>query len=260
MPEQTVLLKKINHTSLITLNRPDSLNSLNDQLVDELHKNLSIAAEDSDTKAIIITGQGRAFCAGGDLTYLKSLTEPAAAHKFIEKVGALVTHIRAIGKPIIAMVNGAAAGAGFNLALACDIICCSDKAKFAQSFAKVGLVPDCAGMYLLPRIVGLHKAKELMFTADIISAAEAQRLNIVNFLVPADELETTALDIADKLQNSAPLAIKLIKQTLNESDNMTLPALLTAEAALQTTCMQTTDHQEGIKAFLEKRPPEFKGQ
>lgn len=259
MQEATVLYQNIARTAVITLNREKSLNSLNGQLVDELHAALSKAGQDPAIKVIVITGQGRAFCAGGDLTYLKSLQDSADAHFFIEKVGALVTQIQNIPKPVIAMVNGAAAGAGFNLALACDIIFCSDKAKFAQSFAKVGLVPDCAGMYLLPRVVGVHKAKELMFTADIISAAEAQRLQIVNYVTTADELEKTVLAFAAKLQNSAPLALKLIKQTLNNSDSMTLPALLHAEAAMQTMCMQTADHQEGIQAFLEKRSPNFTG-
>ncbi len=259
MEETAVLYEIEEHTALLTLNREKSLNAMNDALVDALHEALERAEVDSEVKTVVLTGRGRAFCAGGDLAYLKSLTDAPAAHAFIQKVGALVTRIRSLSKPVIAMVNGAAAGAGFNLALSCDVIFCSDKAKFAQSFAKVGLVPDCGGMYLLPRAVGLHKAKELMFTADLISAQEAFRLQLVNYVVAADALRSKTMAFAKKLQLSAPLALRLIKQTLNNSDTLTLPALLESEAAMQTMCMQTGDHKEGIAAFMEKRAPKFTG-
>lgn len=164
-----------------------------------------------------------------------------------------------LSKPVIAMVNGVAAGAGFNLALACDIVYSAKSARFAQSFAKVGLVPDCAGMYLLPRVVGKHKAKELMFTADLIGAEEASRLGLVNALADDDKLLEETYAFAEKLKQSAPLALTLIKSTVNRADTLTLDSLLEQEAHMQTVCMQTADHKEGVAAFLEKRPPAFTG-
>jgi 2-(1,2-epoxy-1,2-dihydrophenyl)acetyl-CoA isomerase len=259
LQEKTIIYELCGSVAIITLNRPKSLNSLNDALVSDLIAALKEADLQPHVKSIIITGGGRAFSAGGDLAFLGALDNAKKAHEFIEKVGSIVTLIQSIPKPVIAMVNGVAAGAGFNLALACDIIFCADTAKFAQSFAKAGLVPDCGGMYLLPRAVGLHKAKELMFTADLISAEEAYRLGFINCLTSSDELYDKTLAFAKRLENSAPLALKLIKQTLNGSDSLTLPNLLTAEATLQTLCMQTSDHKEGVAAFLEKRPPKFSG-
>jgi 2-(1,2-epoxy-1,2-dihydrophenyl)acetyl-CoA isomerase len=158
------------------------------------------------------------------------------------------------------MVNGVAAGAGFNLALACDIVFASDTARFAQSFVKVGLVPDCGGMYLLPKIVGTHKAKELMFTADLINAAKANELGLLNRVIESDKLEEETFAFAEKLLLSAPIALGMVKQTLNGMEDMTLENWLVHEADMQTLCMQTKDHQEGINAFLEKRAPEFKNQ
>jgi 2-(1,2-epoxy-1,2-dihydrophenyl)acetyl-CoA isomerase len=259
MEERAVLLEKNANIATITLNRPAAMNSLNDTLVKELTEILGDVQNDTDVRVIVLTGGGKAFCAGGDLFYLVSLQGLAAARKFIADAGRITSLIMNMEKPVIAMVNGVAAGAGFNLAMACDIVFCAKSVKFGQSFAKVGLVPDCGGMYLLPRVIGLHKAKELMFTADLIDADMAQSLGIVNHVVEGDQLKDVVDKFAARMASSAPIALGLMKRVLNRSDNLDLETTLEFEADLQTLCMQTADHQEGVAAFKEKRIPLFKG-
>ena len=258
MGEQSVLLVRKERIAWITLNRPQSLNSMNDALVDELHKALDEAACDNEINVVIVTGNGKAFCAGGDLPYLETLKSVSEKKNFIEKVGLLAKKITIMQKPVIAMVNGVAAGAGVNLMLACDLIYAVDSARFAQSFVKVGLVPDCGGMYFLPKTVGLHKAKELMFTADLIDAKEAERLGMINHVLPFEELAQVTERMAIRLAESAPLAIALTKATLNKTD-MELDDVLATEATTQTLCLGTADCAEGIAAFKEKRVPKFLG-
>lgn len=257
MEETVVLYEKHEGIAKITLNRPKALNAMSGELVTSLSSRLAEAEADSEVRVIVLTGNGKGFCAGGDLGYLKGLTNVIEARAFISQVGALVTQIQNIAKPVIAMVNGAAAGAGFNLAIACDIVFAADTARFAQSFVKVGLVPDCGGMYLLPKIVGIHKAKELMFTADLIGADRANELGIINHIVSSDRLEEETMAFAKKLLASAPIALGMVKQSLNAMEDMTLDNWLSHEADMQTLCMQTDDHREGIAAFLEKRAPQF---
>lgn len=258
MTEPATMYTTKNDITWITLNRPKSLNALNDILTNELLLQLDNAAVDH-SRSVVLTGAGRAFCAGGDLDYLRSLNDIVAAKEFITKVGDLVKRIRSLPKPVIAMVNGVAAGAGFNLALACDIVYAAKSARFAQSFAKVGLIPDCAGMYLLPRLAGLHKAKELMFTGGLITAEEAKRCGLLNHICEDEMLQETVLQFANQLKTSAPLALAAMKRTLNAADTLSLDQLLAEESAMQALCMQTSDHKEGIAAFKEKRTPRFSG-
>lgn len=260
MPENTPILVNIAEgIATITLNRPDAMNSLNQEMVDGLIQALQDVRNDSSIKTVVLTGCGKAFTAGGDLGYLASIPDPITARTFISSVGQIVTLIMTMEKPVIAMVNGVAAGAGFNLALACDIIFCAQSARFAQSFVKVGLVPDCGGLYLLPRIVGFHKAKELMFTADLITAQTALDLKIVNVVVEDSDLKNVTYNFAARLTQSSPIALGMIKTMINRSDSLDLASTLESEANLQTICMQTEDHKEGVAAFKEKRPPVFKG-
>lgn len=215
--EDAVLFSLKGQVAIITMNRPHSLNSMNEALIDGLHEALTKVEKDPAIKCAVLTGNGKAFCAGGDLPFLETLADTAVKKAFITKVGQVAKRITTIEKPIIAMVNGVTAGAGVNLMLACDLIYAVDTAKFAQSFAKVGLIPDCGGLYFLPKAVGVHKAKELMFTADLIDAATAEKMALVNHIFPAAELEDAVMQMAERLAASAPLAIGLIKKYLNNT-------------------------------------------
>lgn len=256
--ESTVLYEVKNGVATITLNRPQSLNSMNDALIDGLHDALDCVEKDDKVRCAVLTGNGKAFCAGGDLPFLNSIASAAARRKFIAKVGAVAKRITVIEKPFIAMVNGVAAGAGVNLMLACDLVYAVDKARFAQSFAKVGLIPDCGGLYFLPKAVGLHKAKELMFTADLIGAKEAAALGMLNHVCSEDKLAEDVYAMAQCLAVSAPLSIGLIKKYLNNT-SLGLDEILAAEESTQALLMDTEDCREGIAAFKEKRNPVFTG-
>lgn len=259
MGDKAVLLSRSGEIATITLNRPEAMNSMNKDLVDELIAALTQAKDDPQARVVVLTGAGKAFCAGGDLFYLASLSEPIAAHRFIAQAGQIIGLIMGMEKPVIAMVNGVAAGAGFNIAMACDIVIAAKSVKFAQSFAKVGLVPDCGGFYLLPRVVGVHKAKELMFTADLIDAATALQLGVLNQVVEDAELAATVDKLAGRLAAGAPIALAFIKKMVNRSGGLDLASALAFEEDMQCICMQTSDHQEGVTAFKEKRPPVFQG-
>ncbi|MDU4959326.1 MAG: enoyl-CoA hydratase-related protein [Sporomusaceae bacterium] len=259
MSEKNVLLTQDSGVATITLNRPAALNAFNRDLADEFAAALATVRRDERVRAVVLTGSGRAFCAGGDLSYLTSLSDPAAARAFIADAGAITASLMDMEKPVVAMVNGVAAGAGFNLALACDLVYCAESARFGQSFVKVGLVPDCGGMYLLPQVVGMHKAKELMFTAELIDAQTALRLGVVNQVVADGQLTATVAELAAKLAASAPLALALTKRVLNRGRGLPLEAVLELEADAQALCLQTADHREGVAAFKEKRVPRFTG-
>lgn len=241
----------------ITFNRPESLNSLHPILMEETMAALELAEKNDGISVIVLTGAGKAFCSGGDIQYMDQLTGVMDKREYIATAGRVTEFIMNLSKPVIAMVNGVAAGAGFNIALACDIIFASDKAKFAQSFSKVGLIPDAGGTYNLPRIVGLHKAKELMFLADLITADEAYKLGILNYVVPHEELHDAVYSFAERLSKAAPISVSFIKSALNSSLECTLKEVLDKEVSNQTICLQTEDCKEGLNAFKEKRTPEF---
>ena len=244
--------------ALITLNRPSSLNSLNGELVQALNKALDRCASEKQIRSVILTGAGKGFCAGGDLNYLQSLNNELQISNFIVEVGLLAEKIYALPKPVIAMVNGVAAGAGFNLVLACDLVYAVDKARFSQSFAKVGLIPDCGGLYFLQKQLGPYKAKQLMFSAEVIDCNQANQLGFINKICVVEELRNETVALGKQLAKSAPIALELIKKYLNE-DNKTLRETLAIEKVQQTNCLKTEDFFEGVKAFQEKRSPIFKG-
>jgi len=257
--EKNVLLEKKDGIATLTLNRPKVLNTLHPDLVKELFNALKDVKEDESVKVVIITGAGKAFSAGGDLPYIESIDNVIDGRAYIYSAGDIVKGITTMPKPVIAMVNGVAAGAGFNLALACDLICCAKSARFAQSFAKVGLVPDCGGSYFLPRAVGTHRAKELMFTGQLINAETAYQLGFINRLIDDSELKEKTYEFAKELVNAAPIPLAFIKTSVNQSERLTLDDALEIETDKQGFCMQTQDNKEGVKAFKEKRAPLFTG-
>lgn len=255
----TIELVKQDAIATIYLNRPSAMNALNDVLVEDLLAALDDVAADQTVRVVVLTGRGKAFCAGGDLFHIVSLDELSAARDFIARAGSVTAAMMNLPKPIIAMVNGVAAGAGFSLTLASDIVFCAASVRFAQSFSKVGLVPDCGAHYLLPRIVGPYKAKELMFTADLIDAETAEKLGFVNRLVADDRLEEETYAFARRLVASPPMPLAMIKKIVNMSGMIDLATTLEIETESQTVCMRTADHREGVAAFKDKRAPAFTG-
>ena len=256
--ENEVLYVVENNVATITMNRPKSLNSMNDGLINGLHDAITKATADKEVRAIVLTGNGKAFCAGGDLSYLNGIEVAADKKAFIAKVGDVAKRLTTIEKPVIAYVNGVAAGAGVNLMLACDLVYASAKARFAESFSKVGLIPDCGGLYFLPKAVGVLNAKELMFTADLIDAPTAEKLGMLNAVYDDEVLHDKVYEMAARLAASAPLSISLIKKYLNNTA-LTLDEVLTIEETTQALLMGTDDCKEGIAAFYEKRNPVFTG-
>lgn len=253
-----IQVKMVGKAAIITMNRPDSLNAMNEELVDGLIEALENIAADENLRVAIITGAGRAFCAGGDLETLEKLATDEARKQFIAKVGKIVQLIHDMSKPVVAMVNGVAAGAGFNLALSCDLCYASEEAKFVQSFVNVGLSPDCGGFYYLSKVVGISKAKELMFMAHPILADEAKALGLVNDVFPLSELQRKVLSASGEIAKAAPLAISMTKKGINDYGS-TLEDTLKFEVEASSFLLASEDCKEGVDAFREKRVPEFKG-
>ena len=246
----------------ITLNRPDKLNAFIGHMRRDLAEALEHAGSDRNARVVIITGAGRAFCAGGDIAFMAELMKRRDTHEFERLLGAgrrVITAIRSMTKPVIAAVNGPAAGAGLNLALACDLRIASSDATFSQSFVKVGLHPDWGGTYFLPRLVSPNKACEMFFLGDTIDAAEALRLNIVNQVVPPEELETATVRLAERLRAAPPIAIASAKQAVYMSGAADLDEMLRYETEAQLRCFESDDGHEGVRAFFEKRDPRFTG-
>lgn len=258
MPEKTVLTEKRGAIAVVTLNRPQRLNALSADLVSECLLALHTVEHDDAVRVVVLTGAGRAFCAGGDLGSLDSLTTADERRRFIAKAATIAKLLAAMSKPVIAMVNGVAAGAGFNLAMACDLAYAASGVRFIQSFANVGLSPDCGGFYFLSKTVGLAKAKELMFTARPVDADEAKALGIVNDVFPPEELEAKVMGIAETIAAKAPLAVAMTKRAVNNY-GAALDETLTFEEMATSMLLGTEDFREGVRAFNEKRPPKFQG-
>ncbi len=246
----------------ITLNRPDKLNALIGHMRRDLAEALEEAGSDRMVRVVVITGAGRAFCAGGDVGYMAELIERRDTEEFSRLLGSarrVVTVIRHMTKPVIASVNGPASGAGCNLALACDLRVVSTEASFSQSFVKIGLHPDWGGTYFLPHLVTPNKACEMFFLGDAIDAQEALRLGIVNRVVSPDELASATRELAERLRDASPISIAAAKQAVYASQSAELEEMLRYETEAQMRCFESEDGREGIRAFLEKRTPKFTG-
>jgi 2-(1,2-epoxy-1,2-dihydrophenyl)acetyl-CoA isomerase len=259
--DQTVLLGVDAEAGVatITLNRPDALNSLTVPMKQELLRVLRAAERDGAVRAVILTGAGRAFCAGQDL---RERLQPGAAPLGVElreRYNPIIAAMRSMPKPIVGAINGVAAGAGASLAMACDLRIASEAASFALAFGRVGLVPDSGATWFLPRLVGEAKAAEIALLGDPVLAAEAVRLGLVSKVVTADELAMEARAVAARLAAGAPRAIALTKRALATTWARDLDAALEYEAHLQDLAGRNADHAEGMAAFLEKRPPRFSG-
>lgn len=264
MTDEPVLLEVAENVATITLNRPKRLNALSSELTLALQAAIDRVAEDRSVRCVVITGSGRGFSAGADLADLQPFYNrgevPDLGRFLREAYNPLILPIVRMEKPVIAAVNGIAAGAGASLALACDVVVCSETASFFQAFVKVGLIPDSGAHFLLPHLVGFRKALELAMTGDIIDANEALRIGLVNSVVPPDDLvERVRKDWALPLATGPTRAYALMKQAMRFGATHSLEQTLELEADLQSQISLTADHQEGVQAFLTKREARFEG-
>jgi len=257
---ETVVREQSSGVLTLTLNRPDALNSFNVEMKEALLAALKEAARDKAVRVVLLTGAGRAFSAGQDL---KERQDPGAADLGTElrlRYNPIILAMRRLEKPVIGAINGVAAGAGISVALACDIRLASESASFIEVFGRVGLVPDTGSSWFLPRLVGYARAAEMSFTTDPVDAATAERIGLVNRVVPADQLLTEANALAARLAKSAPIALALAKRALNRSLETSLEQALEFEAELQAIAGRSKDYAEGVAAFVEKRAANFSGE
>ncbi|MEQ1916612.1 MAG: enoyl-CoA hydratase-related protein, partial [Gallionella sp.] len=243
----------------ITLNRADKFNSFVREMALAMLTALDDFEQDASMRALYLTGTGKAFCAGQDLGEVIDPNGPPISDIVSQHYNPMVMRIRTIEKPIVCGVNGVAAGAGANIALACDVVVAAESASFIQAFSKIGLIPDSGGTYTLPRIIGMGKASALMLLGDKITATDAEKMGMIYQVVPNENLETVGLTLTQTLANMPTVAIGLTKRALNASANNTLEQQLKLEDELQTLSAQSHDYNEGVSAFVEKRAPKFTG-
>jgi 2-(1,2-epoxy-1,2-dihydrophenyl)acetyl-CoA isomerase len=243
----------------LTLNRPEVFNSFNKTMALALQNALDSCENDDEVRAIVLVGEGKAFCAGQDLAEATDPNGPALESIVRDHYNPIIERIRNIEKPVIAAVNGVAAGAGANIALACDITIAKESASFLQAFSKIGLIPDSGGTFFLPRIIGMQKASALMMTGDKLTASDAEAMNLIYKVVADEQFEMEVKAFAFKLASMPTRGLGLTKKALNQSFTNNLTEQLKVEEILQTEAGQTHDFKEGVNSFLEKRKPEFTG-
>ena len=260
MSNNSIELKIENNIAWITLNRPEVFNSFNREMALRLIDTFEGCKTNDKVRAVVLTGNGKAFCAGQDLKEVTSPELNPGFKKILEEhYNPIIKQIRAIEKPVIAAVNGVAAGAGANIALACDVVVAHEKVSFIQAFSLIGLIPDSAGTFFLPRLIGFQKASALAMLGDKVSAEEAERIGMIYKSVSLDDFEETINKLALKMANMPTKALGLIKQTLNQSLTNNLDEQLALESKNQIEAASSEDYAEGVAAFIEKRKPEFKG-
>lgn len=256
----SIELKIENNVAYITLNRPEVFNSFNREMALRLQDTLDTCETNDEVRAIVLSGNGKAFCAGQDL---KEVTNPEANPGFKkileEHYNPIITRIRSIEKPIVAAVNGVAAGAGANIALACDIVVAHEKVSFIQAFSKIGLIPDSAGTFFLPRLIGFQKASALMMLGDKVGAVEAERLGMLYKVFALETFQEDVVTLAGTLAKMPTKGLGLTKKVLNQSLVNTLEEQLALESKHQIEASESEDYREGVAAFVEKRKPTFKG-
>ena len=255
----TVKFALIGNVAKIALNRPKVYNSFNREMALELQARLKECTDNPEIRAVYLTANGKAFCAGQDLGEVVGENAPDLTKILNEHLNPIVRLIRNMDKPVICGVNGVAAGAGANMALACDITFAAESVSFIQAFSKIGLIPDMSGTYNLPRLIGMQRATALMMTGDKLSASEAEKIGMIYKAVPNEELETVAFALAEKLSKMPTAALGMTKRALNVSLSNSLEEQLAVEDKYQTAASKTEDYAEGVAAFLEKRKPVFKG-
>lgn len=257
---ESILFSLENNIAKITLNRPDKYNSFNREMALTFQHYIKECKTNSDVRALYITGNGKAFCAGQDLQEAIDTEGPDLTTIVSEHYNPIIEAIREIEKPVIAAVNGVAAGAGANIALACDIVMATESAYFLQAFSKIGLIPDSGGTFFLPRIIGFQRASALMMLGEKVPAKEAERIGMIYKSFADDMFKAETMKITQKLAKMPTRGLGLTKRALNYSVHNDLTTQLGIEEQLQTSASNTLDYKEGVQAFLEKRKPEFKGE
>lgn len=259
--EDELLYEVRDRVATLTLNRPDKLNAFTSGMIDRWAWALEEAQRDAEVNAVIVTGAGRAFCAGGDVGRMGEGEPTPLEHKraLWERVHRIPKALDLMDKPVIAMVNGVAVGAGMGMALQCDLRIASEEARFSTGYVKVGLVPGDGDAFYLPRLVGIAKALELLWTGDFVDAREAERLGIVNKVVPASDLRQCTYELARRIAEGPQVAIRLIKRLAYQSLRLDLRTHLDLVSSHMAVVRETEDHQEGVRAFKERRPPKFTG-
>ena len=256
----SIIVEIKNSVAYITLNRPEVFNSFNREMALRLQETLDMCEADDDVRAIVLTGNGKAFCAGQDLKEVTSPELNPGFKKILEEhYNPIITRIRSIKKPVIGAINGVAAGAGANIAIACDIVVAHEKVSFIQAFSLIGLVPDSGGTFFLPRLIGFQRALALAMLGDKISSEDAERMGMIYKVLPFEPFEEEVKQLALKLAGMPTKALGLIKELFNTSMTNDLEAQLALESKLQIRAAQTSDYAEGVDAFVSKRKPRFEG-